>query len=162
LGARVPAFLIQVAGTSVLLGTADDSGAQQACNPTASTTMASGVIGPVSMPLYLVNEGVAAQATIYGFTLTNVLPNEAPGTLAGTLDAREIYGLFTDLPGELTPESVCGVLGQVGSPCAACGDGQPYCVAIAASDPKATASAVSMTTIAAGAVPATCTAPATP
>jgi hypothetical protein len=147
-GAFVPAFLLQVEGSSgdtidVMIGTADAEGTQEECNPTTAATSEPAKypevqIGPIDLPIYLRNEegGVSASATAYDLTISNVLPEgdsaADEGELSAVMDVRETAGLFTQLLNR-SPDGVCGALETFGAACDPCSkDDEPYCVDIKA------------------------------
>jgi hypothetical protein len=79
---------------------------------------------------------VAVQTTAYDFTLVDVLPTgqqtDDTNSFRATLDARQIYTLFTALTPK-TPERLCESIlqDQVGQ-CMPCRDGQAYCITFSA------------------------------
>lgn len=152
MGAFVPDFLIRVEQSegdvhTVMLGAADDSGAQDLCNPTARVQTSaqpypSVQIGPTDFTLRLryVADDPADSVTVYatarGFTMTNVLPDGAvpaeEGELTAIMDAREVYPLFHILP-DPNPDTVCDALASFDATCAPCPqDGETYCLALTA------------------------------
>jgi len=146
IGDFVPEFVFSTGALAadsleVTIATADATGAQQPCNPTATVTAAtssfpSSVLGPIDFPLYLkhIREDVAVIGTVRSMTLTNVLPGGAAkaGELTGVLDFREIYPMFTVLMPP-SPENACNALTDTGVTCEACPqDGEPFCVSIKA------------------------------
>ncbi len=169
-GDFVPRFVIQIEEESsgnleVLLGTADAAGAQEMCNPTTTTTATAAYpdiqIGPVDFPIYLqhVREDIAVNATVYGLTLTNVLPDGDTAAVAGEitamLDTRDVYSMFTLLGDSRTPESVCTALASLEASCEACPDGEVYCLTLRGRRLGATLGSP-IEPIDAGSVPATC------
>jgi len=147
IGNFVPNFIIEVSSVSdgslqANLGTADDNGAQDLCNPTTSITGTaqppSVQIGPAEVPLRIVDadHGVVVTAMAHDFTLTNILPDgdvmATEGELSATVDARELYPLFYLLTNP-TPDVVCSALLSFGAACSACpGDGAAYCLSLKA------------------------------
>ncbi len=170
IGAYVPQFVIQINGESggnldVMLGAADATGAQEMCNPTTTTTATAAYpevqIGPVDFPIYLkhTREDVAVNATVYDLTMTNVLPDgdtvATAGELVATLDAREVYPMFTVLP-EPSPEGVCTALVNMGASCDACRvDGEAFCLTMKSRRLGAT-EGEPIEAVDAGSVPDTC------
>jgi hypothetical protein len=156
----VRGFLFSVSGTSsddynVTLGTltlnADDTDpppapAQDMCNPTGTLKGSGNVIGPSDVKLNIRHLGEGTNLNVYAtarkFTLTNVLPTGGVASTAGkfqaTLDAREIYPLFTALDETPTAELLCQELAELAhpAPCEPCPhDNQPWCLTLIAETP---------------------------
>lgn len=147
----VPKFWLDVGGSGtnyqVTLATAKgdvDPGAQELCNQTVTVPASSNpypgfVLGPTDFPLYLRHtvQPVAVQTTAYDFTMTDVLPTgmlpDESNSFTTTLDARQIYPLFTALTPK-TPERLCEtILQEQRGMCQACpSDGQAYCITLLA------------------------------
>ena len=96
------------------------------------------VLGPTNFPLYLRHsvKNIAVQVTAYDLTMTDVLPTgvvtDETNTLTATLDARQIYTLFTALTPR-TPERLCESIQQEArGQCMPCDDGQSYCITLLA------------------------------
>jgi len=171
LGGFVPQFAIQINGESggnldVMLGTADATGAQEMCNPTTTTTATASYpnvqIGPVDFPIYLkhAREDIAVNATVYGLTITNVLPDgdtvATAGELVATLDTRDVHSMFTLLGDNPTADDVCNALGNMGISCEPCpADQQVYCLTMKARRLGAT-EGQPIQAVDAGSVPTTC------
>jgi hypothetical protein len=170
IGDFVPSFLISVArGTgddlAITLGTVA-AGAQDPCNPTTAIT-ASGAAYPgvriaaPSVPLHIVHpfEDITVNTTIHDLAFENVLPTGAPardGTVTATIDAAEVYPLFTQVPNR-DKDNVCAALASFGAPCAACAhNAQPYCLTIGAVELGATETAIAVQPIAAANIPPSC------
>lgn len=123
------------------------NGAQDPCGPTVTgtTSVTPFGLGPVELPLHLVHptEPYAANTTVHGFTLTNVIPDGttvAQGQLNAVVDIRDVYKLFLQLgfagkPPE-NPDIVCKEFekqtDQAGTSCGPCADQQPYCLPLEA------------------------------
>ncbi len=187
----VPSFIMQVSpdASSVTIGIAQpdataSNAVQNLCGPTAKATLSPGsypnsVIAPSSMRVYIKNtpmtgDPVQATGNVFGFTLTNMLPEAGGTTTEGTfkasMDFRELYRLFTALGPTVSPDGVCeGLYSQytpVGceedptcwvkcQPCA--DDGAPYCLTIEAEDVGAIeAPNLSVVDVTEDARPATC------
>jgi hypothetical protein len=167
----VPSFLLDVSGTSadalsVTIGAAQadataDTAVQNLCGPTTKASFSGSdypksVIAPTDMRVYIKNtpetgDPVQATGSVFGFTLTDVLPGPdatvKPGKFKASMDFRELYRLFTALGPTVSPDGVCEDLyGQFTpegceedpecwvkcQPCA--NDGAPYCLTIEAED----------------------------
>lgn len=145
--AFVPNFLMQKVSetdTTVdfLVATADAEGKQDPCNKTAMITATKGpdfvTIGPTEFPLHIqhVDEPIAVNGMIYGFSISNVLPKgntlSEEGELVATMDFRDIYPLFTLIINP-TPDSVCTALEESFGSCQPCPNDQgPYCLTVKA------------------------------
>jgi len=150
----VPKFWFDVGGSGtnyqVTMATANgdgnnrqDPGVQEMCNQTVTVSASSNpypgfVLGPTDFPLYLRHavQPVAVQTTAYDLTMTDVLPTgqvtDETNSFRATLDARQIYTLFTALTPK-TPERLCeSILQEQRGQCMACRDGQPYCITFSA------------------------------
>jgi hypothetical protein len=193
----VPSFLMEVTGTSadtlsVTVGAAQadataDTAVQNPCGPTAKATFSGGaypksVIAPVDMRVYIKNEPdmrdpVQATGSVFGFTLTDVLPGTdaaaKPGKFKASLDFRELYRLFTALGNTVTPDGVCQGVFDLFTPqgcqedpecwvkCEPCADdGAPYCLTLEAEDIGAVeAPNLSVVEVTEASRPATCVDP---
>jgi hypothetical protein len=150
IGAFVPAFVLQVSGSApddftVMVGTADATGAQDLCSVTSefrasSADRPSVQIGPASLAVHLVHptQPVEVDASIYDMTMTDILPDGATpaeaGEFAAIIDARELYPLFTLLP-EPSAEAVCAALDSYMASCVPCpSDGESFCLPLKAVD----------------------------
>lgn len=150
----VPKFWLDVGGSGtsyqVTMTTANgdqsnvqDPGVQEPCNQTVTVAASSNpypgfTLGPVDFPLYLRHtvQPVAVQAIAYDFTLVDVLPTgqltDTTNSFTATLDARQIYTLFTALTPK-TPERLCESIQQEQrGTCMPCRDGQAYCITFSA------------------------------
>jgi len=150
----VPKFWLDVGGSGtnyqVTLATANgdstnrqDPGVQELCNQTVTVAASSNpypgfVLGPTNFPLYLRHsvKNIAVQVTAYDLTMTDVLPTgvvtDETNTLTATLDARQIYTLFTALTPR-TPEQLCqNIVDMQRGQCMPCDDGQNYCITLLA------------------------------
>ncbi|MBN1608207.1 MAG: hypothetical protein JW940_16365 [Polyangiaceae bacterium] len=155
-GPFVPDFAIQVEASSgdqldVLLGALDADGKQEQRNPTTAVKAKSSSgfeLGPVDVPLYVVNGDLEAIGTIYGLTMTNVMPDGATvsetGTFSGVMDARQFYCLFTAVIPR-TPVGVCTAVAEYTKneahpvSCGPCpNDNEPYCFTLTATELGAT------------------------
>jgi len=152
IGPYIPTFLIKVEGSGNELDvtlTIAANGAQDPCNKTVhvstTATYPTAQIGPVDFDVRLENDdpsdnnpGVEARATAYDFTLTNILPGAGgEGVLQATMDAREIYPLFTLLGDNATPDDLCAELADQTNGAAMCQpcptDGEAYCLTLKSS-----------------------------
>ena len=148
IGAFVPRFLLQVAGSSpdqftITVGTADAAGAQNLCSVTSEFQAQAAdhpnvQIGPSTLPVHLVHptQPVEVDATIYDMAMANILPNGVTlaeeGEFTAVVDARELYPLFTLLP-EPSAETVCAALDTYDSACVSCPtDGAIFCLPLKA------------------------------
>jgi hypothetical protein len=153
----VPHFAIRVERSSgdeldVLMGAVNAEGQQEPCNPTTAVKAASKsdggfALGPVDVPVYLKHGDAEVIASIYDLKMTAVLPDGAEpaqeGTFAGTLDFREVYGLFVLLSNP-TPDGVCSGVQVVQVQCGPCRDEEPYCVTLTAEEVGTTESGTSI------------------
>lgn len=145
--AFVPNFLMKIEGETdttvdVLIAAAGPDGKQDPCNSTSMVTGTKGAefvtFGPTEFPLHIqhVDEPIAVNGLIYGFTISNVLPKggalSEDGELVATMDFRDIYKLFTLIINP-TPETVCTALEESYGSCQPCpNDGQPFCLTVKA------------------------------
>ena len=157
-GPYIPVFLIKVEGAGneldVTITTAAADGKQDPCNKTihvdATAMYPALTIGPAEFKVRLINDdptdnkpGVEVYATAHDFTLTDVLPGgDGNGSLSATMDAREIYPLFTLLGDGATPDDLCAELADQTNNVATCQpcptDDEPYCLTLKAARVEAT------------------------
>jgi len=193
----VPSFLVDVSGTSagalsVTIGAAQadataDTAVQNLCGPTAKASFSGSayprsVIAPVDMRIYIKNEPdmhepVQATGSVFGFTLTDVLPGTdtaaTPGKFKASMDFRELYRLFTALGPTVSVDGVCQGVYKEFTPvgceedpecwvkCQPCpDDGAPYCLTLEAEDIAAVeAPNLSVVEVTEASRPATCVDP---
>ncbi len=170
IGLYVPEFLIRVDASSdpsisATVGTSW-GGVQDMCGVTQKVLGSSAYpMGTLSAHTYRVHirqedRQVTVNTDVWNLEMKDVLPNEstpnATGTFSATLDAREIYPLFYQIPGR-TPETVCAALGQWGVACEPCPkDNEVFCLTIEAVDLGAVESTASLSTVAQGDLDASC------
>jgi hypothetical protein len=193
----VPSFLLEVSGASVdtlsvTIGAAQadatvDTAVQDLCGPTQTVVFSGGgypksELTPDAMRVHIKNTpsgGAPVQATgsVYGFTMTDALPETGSTTTGGkfkaTMDLRELYQLFTELGPTVSPENVCEILKDQFTPVGcesdptcwvACGpcpnDSAPYCFTVEAEDIGAVeAPNLSIVEVTEASRPATCVDP---
>jgi hypothetical protein len=135
---------------------------QNLCGPTQKVSFSGSdypksEITPSNMRVHIKNtpssgEPVQATGNVYGFTMTDVLPEAGKTTTAGkfkaTMDFRELYTLFTALGPTVSPDGVCEGLKDQYTPmgcetdpscwvsCVPCptADAAPYCLTVEAED----------------------------
>jgi len=137
---------------------------------------------PVDMRIYIKNEPdmhepVQATGSVFGFTLTDVLPGTdtaaTPGKFKASMDFRELYRLFTALGPTVSVDGVCQGVYKEFTPvgceedpecwvkCQPCpDDGAPYCLTLEAEDIAAVeAPNLSVVEVTEASRPATCVDP---
>jgi hypothetical protein len=195
--AFVPSFMLAVSGETaadltMLIGAAaadatPANAVQNLCGPTQKVSFSGSsypksVVTPADMRVHIKNtpssgEPVQATGSVYGFTLTDVLPPAGSTTTAGkfkaSMDFRELYKLFTALGPTVSPDGVCEGLKDQYTPVGcetdpscwvACGpcpnDSAPYCLTVEAEDVGAVeASNLSIVEVSESTRPATCVDP---
>jgi hypothetical protein len=111
---------------------------QDLCNPTVTLNGTGNTIaGAIQMNIRHLTENLSVIANARNFSLVNVLPTDETlaSSFTGTLDAREISLLFTQIDADPTPEQLCTELGKLEppAPCQACPqDGQNWCLTLKA------------------------------
>jgi hypothetical protein len=149
----VPQFIFGVHGDSatsfdVTTATAH-SDVQDPCTATGSLPGSASVIGPADFPLRIkhLREEIVVHATLHDLTFEQVLPTggmvSATGTFSGTLDARDVAPLFTQIDSDPTADDLCATLAQLSPPvaCQPCPqDGETYCLTLKADKIGATES----------------------
>jgi len=157
IGPYIPTFLVKVEGSGNEIDatlTIAAGGKQDPCNKTvhvdAKAAYPSATLGPVDFGVRLVNDdpsdsnpGVEVYAQAYDFTLTDILPGAGGvGVLQATMDAREIFPLFTLLGEGATADDLCDELMKQTSGAAECQpcpkDGKAYCLTLKSSRLEAT------------------------
>jgi hypothetical protein len=111
---------------------------QDLCNPTATVNGTGNLMsGELRMNIRHQTENLSVITTARNFSLVNVLPTSETleSSFSGTLDAREISLLFTQIDADPTPEQLCTELGKLEppAPCQVCPqDGQNWCLTLKA------------------------------
>ena len=113
------------------------SGEQDTCIPTLHAGMPNNFkaaptfsVGPIDVPFTLAGYGIRLYDSIATATFASDGSYFAGGTIAGSLDARDIVDALAGkdiLPAE-SPEAVCDIIANAKLPCTACADGEPYCL----------------------------------
>ena len=114
-----------------------DSGAQDTCIPSLHTGMPNNfkaaptfMVGPIDVPFTLAGYSIRLYDAIATATFAADGSYFAGGTIAGSLDARDIVDALAGkdiLPAE-SPEAVCDIIANAKLPCTDCSDGEPYCL----------------------------------
>ena len=138
---------------------------QDMCNPTAVLTGAGNAVGPGTMPMNIrhLDEDLSADTKAYNLAFTKIFPQAGlatqpdgvtskEGTFQGTLDARDIAPLFTDLGMNPTKEDLCAALADPmtvspPAPCEPCPDGQVWCLTLKAVNFGAKESPIPLATV---------------
>lgn len=141
----VPQFVFEVHGDSaasfdVTTATAH-ADVQDPCTVTGSLPGSGNAIGPADFPLRIkhLREDIVVQATLHDLSFVQALPTagvvSTTGTFSGTLDARDVAPLFTQIDADPTADDLCATLAQLSPPvpCQACPqDGAAYCLTLKA------------------------------
>lgn len=170
IGDFVPQFLIGIQNgpsghMAITLGAAGE-GVQDRCSPTTQVTTSGAsypgvqIVAP-EFPIRIVHpsQPVTVNTTIRDFSITDVLPGDAPakeGQVTATIDIAEVYPLFTLIP-NVTKEAVCTQLEAFGAACAVCAfNGQPFCLTIQAVELGASPSSTPVDPVSPGDIASSC------